>query len=936
MTLWFYDGAFAQPDAAIPFEDEDEDWHDALAPSEVRVLGTQTEKNYSHAVCGAEFAPGATSKSQSSDNLLAVHALVLDVDDWSKREPFTEEELREYLAGYRFIAWTTWSSRADHLKWRVVIPLASPMPPTKHKALWRILNEVLDGTMVEQSVSDPARLGFFGSVASETGKAAYRYFIADGERLDWTLLDLEDSELSLPKALTPADLTKGPDWSSETEAFAAAKRYYGKVGTDVEVGGRHEMLLRASCRLWWDFALEDEKHVYEVLAIINNNFAEPKDDEEVWKEVQAGYERTLGENRVDQPTMYGYEREPVARATKTGILEHAKGLKRQSREDAKVRGRALEAIARGHAYAEPVEAKALTFAAAAELAAQYPREQPERLLDIMQMSLQAQRAKGTQHPVPTDGEVLSKIRWKQNEIRRRVDDRDKDRQDAQRRDIATALGGARDTPYTSRELKEWEQRGHADNRWILQREREFFFFVGGEYQGPYGREAATNFAHVKLAPASERVRTHFTDEKGKIKARPFDDLVREYGSLIDKYEFSYAVDTSTFYVDERKLVMPALKMRDLEPEFSPEVDQWLQLLAGARYADLELWLAAFGTFDRELSALLLVTEPNQGKKLLADGIARLYSTVGCISLEDAINNPTTMLSNPLCLIDERVPFFWRNDATPRLREWLSKGSRQAGERGRNVPLAGFPRVIISANTPGIIWDNVDATPTEEEATRQRLLTIDTRGNREAGDYLESLGARHRQFVTRDLIAKHVLYLQSKLSLPAERFVVHDEEARMDQQALRQVQLRQRFTKNTTVDEVGFWFYRVLVDCKLPGNALFFTSDNRMLLSPQELTKVWEQHAEDKRPLTAKKLRYLLDAFCSPTSERVRIAQKGQTRRPRMREFSLLAYEAWLQERGLDPEDVIDGINEIATRRRLRADQMEANDAPSSDEEQEQA
>jgi hypothetical protein len=894
MTLWFYGGAFAQPCDAQPFEDEDEEWADALA--EVEVVDPR-DKTKSPAVCGAEFVPGATSKSQGPDNLVAVHALVLDVDNWAERAPFSAEELKNILEGYRFIAWTTFSSTPDTPKWRIVLPLASPMPPSKFKALWRLVNEVLEGTMVEASVSDPGRLGFFGTVQSETAKLAYQWFISPGERLDWTLLDLEEEQTGFSRALEPANLSRSPDWSTDEEALRLAKRYYAKVGSDVEVGGRHETLLRASCRLWWDFAAPDAEWVYSVLSIINNNFPEPKSDEEVWKEVAAGRERVLGENRVEQPSLYGSEREPVARATKTSVKELGRSLKRQGREDSKARGRALEAIAAGHAFAEPVEARAIAMAAAAELAAAYPREQPDRLLDLMRASLQAQRAKGTTHPVPTDAEILSKIRWKQNEIRRRIEDREQARHDQQRRDISTAFGGSRDSPYTSREYREWEAEGFSDSRWILQHEREFYFFVAGDYIGPFGESAARNHARVLLSPAVDRVVTTFVDEKGKVKTRPLDELVKDYGTFVRRIEHSLAASKTTFVEEEHKLILAPLRLRPLEPCFVPEVDKFLRLFAGPHYEDLEVWLAACTALDRELSALQLITESNQGKNLLANGIARLWQTSGILSLEEA--TPADYEKCPVLLVDEQVPMRWKVNSAGNLRSFLSSNNRTLPRS--TVEVRGFVRLIIAGNAAAKLWSDISKASDEEvEATKHRTLTIDTRGSKDAEQYLESLGGQHRAFVTQDLIAKHVLYLQERVTLPATRFVVHDRSRRY----MPKSYLDPAYEMSDVTDLVGSILCKALSAGNAPG--IYVLPSGDVGVATQYFRQVIEQALPPGKSAVPA-LRVLRKAFLDKVSSVHRKIHRGKSVSVRIHPLNLDALEAWAGKSGYDFEELEESL-----------------------------
>jgi hypothetical protein len=381
MRLWLYGGAFAAPNTATEFLDTDEEWIEILDDPEV--VTDKARKTDAPAVCGAEFRPGATSKEQSADNLIWSHALVLDVDYWDhpptsrypSRAPFTPEELKAKMdeLGVRYIAFSTWSSSTACWKWRVVVPFASPMPPTYYGPLWDALNEHLEGAMSE-ATRDVGRLGFVRIVNSDTNKAAYRWWIGAGPRLDWGALDLvPEQDVTMKRALTPADLTRSPDWSTDAEAMQSARRYFRNVGVDVEEGNRHETLLRIGCKLWWDWALNEDQ-VREILTRVNGNFPMPKSDEEVEKEIAASHERTLGTRRVEQPAAYGEQREPVAKLTKTGIAELGKRMKLRNKEEDRVVGRALQNIAKEKPLGEPSEAKTLAMKVAEALAREYSHE----------------------------------------------------------------------------------------------------------------------------------------------------------------------------------------------------------------------------------------------------------------------------------------------------------------------------------------------------------------------------------------------------------------------------------------------------------------------------------------------------------------------------------------------------------------------------------
>lgn len=915
MTFWFYDGAKAPPSTAAPFEDTDEEWRDAL--SEVDVVSVvegdgyasrlQARKLASPAVCAGEFKPGTEDKFQSSDNLLASHGLVLDVDVWQKPgrpdvEPFTAEDLKERLEGFRFIAWTTFSSTPDTRKWRVVIPFDSPMPTSKYASLWKIINEALADTM-GANTKDPARLGFFRTVNSEIAKAHYQWFINPGERLDWSLYDLLEEEVGLRRALTPADLSRSPDWSSDEAAKERAKKYYRAVGRDVEVGDRHATMLRASCRLWWDWAAPTAQWVFDVLNLVNNNFAEPKPESEVWKEVQAGHDRVMGEQRVEQPTTYGAEREPETKATKTGIIERGKALKRQAREEDRVKGRALTAIGHGEVFAEPIEARKVTMDVAAELATLYSREMPERLLDLMQMSLAAQRDRSATHPIPTDQEILSKIRWKQKEIRQRADDREKVKNDELRRTIMKAFNGQRDTPYTQKEYRDFEAAGFNDDQWILQHGKDYYFMVGGEYQGPYTKDVAVNFARVWLSPAYDRLKLTYIDKQNNIRDRTLDELVRSYGTYIDRVEKCSYASKSTLVEIERKLMLPML-LRPVQAEYIPEVAQFLKCLAQGQVEQLLTWCAGLTSTDRELSALMFATTRNQGKALFANGVARLWSEGGIPSLHDY--KPSMYEQCCVFSCDEHLPPSWIKKPTATLRRFLSEAVRDIKKPyGSPYSVIGFPRLIFAANDLSMFGTAEDLDAEGEAAALDRFLLIDTRGNTDAEKYLKSLGSYHRKFVTEDLIAKHVLHLRETRNLPSERFIISSKNTAQVRNIL--------YANNNDFVLLYDWIVQYLVNGVYTSDALVMDSNDPGVLYVNfgALVKAWAY--VDKKGVSPTNLGRVMRTVCS--SGRYGIYSNQTRSKTWFRRLRMDLFEQWMLETAnLDPIEVQDALVRFAAKK----------------------
>ena len=769
MPLWFYPGALAKPADASLFEDTDANWLEALQEPDIL---EPKEKKQSWAVCGGEFLPGTESKNQGSDNLLSAHAMVLDVDVWrDDRPPFTLEEIQEKLSGFRFIAFNTFSSSAACLYWRIILPFSKPMPPGLYRSMWEIINELLEGTMASNT-ADPARLGFIHSINSESARGSYRYHIARGQRLDWSDFPLEDrGTAALQRALEPADLKLGEDCTTPEQALKDARRYFRLVGEEVQAGSRHAALLTASCKLWWDFALEEDG-VRQVLRMINNNFPDPKDEEEVEKELLAGYERTIGKNRVEQPVLFGHEREPTVRITKQGVEEFAAKLRRRKADKARNVGLLLNKILKKEIFSEPNDVRQATFRVVQMLSEEFWQEPPERILDLMLPSLKLQRT-DTTSPVQSDKVILNRIRWVQEVKRKRVSERLKDQEDVRRMHIATAFDDERDTGYTAAEYRKFVADGLQKNQWILQRGKSYYFFVAGSYRGPFEVSEAKNFAAVLLSPAYDRVAVTYTDQAGQPKSKTLDMLLQEYGTFVTKVEYDLTEQRTS--VDRSRLSIGVDPQRyELAPSFSARVDDWLRLLAGEKYEALLDWLRGLLYLDRPLASLYLCLPSQSGKNLLMHGIARLWNKTGPRALRNF--EPGDLEDCPLIWANEALPRSWqRADGFDKLKQFLDE-SAWAVKRvytDRYI-LKGHARLVLTGNRPDLFSASRDVMTSDEiRSVRDRVLLIYNQKT-EAAEYLKKIGPSHRAFVEQDEIAKHILWLRDNGALKQEhRYLVED-------------------------------------------------------------------------------------------------------------------------------------------------------------------
>jgi hypothetical protein len=920
MRLWLYDGAFAQPDTATEFLDDDTEWAEIL--SEPEVVTDKAKKTDAPAVCGAEYRPGATSKEQSADNLIWSHALVLDVDYWEhpagakhpSRAPFTPEELKERMdaLGVRYVAFTTWSSSASCWKWRVVVPFATPMPPTYYGPLWDILNEHLDGCMSEVT-RDSGRLGFVHIVNSETNLDAYRWWIGAGERLDWGALDLvPEQDTSLKRALTPADLTRSPDWSTDAEALQAAKRYFRAVGGDVEEGNRHETLLRIGCKLWWDWAFDEDK-VREILQLVNAQFPMPKDDSEVEKEIAASYDRTLGPRRVEQPSTYGEQREPVAKLTKTSIADLGKRLKARNREQDRVVGRALANVAKEKAFGEPAEAKALIMRSVEVLAREYSHETPERIVDLLRASLIAQRAISSQHPLPTDTDVANKIRHTQSSMRQRLDERQRTADDKLKQDIRQGTGGKRDEPYTERELRTWRNRGFTDRDWIVKSGRNYYFWVDGKYDGEWDEGSAAVVVYTKLAAASGpgKVKLQFIDKEGNARDKPFLQIMREYGRAAKNVVYSMFEEYPRFDEVSQTFYNSICQLDPtLDAKYDADIDEWLGLLGQDKAELLRDWLAASVMLDNPVSALHIATPTNSGKNLLVNGLARLWHG-HYQNLRDYA--PLLLKDSPLVFCDEGLPQHWRWQFSTLLRYMIAQNIHTARDTGfSTLRIHGYPRLVFAGNDSLIQLQNEHLSKEALAATMTRFVSI-VHKNTDAKSFLEQphIKAKITGWVSSGF-ARHVLWLHEHRAIDTKkRFLVED---------TRPTELVTSLTSKTT-DTLFRWIFTALSTTEFNAEALFAKAEpdgsHTFYIQVPAIQKSWTTCLPDRERPTAIDMQNCLQ-HVAPQRANVTIssATSKRDRYRRLRVVDLDGFKKWMADNDLDL-DLDDALGMLSKIRTLK-------------------
>ncbi len=896
--LLVFPNMYAGPHQATAIPDTDDAW-DCLLSRPLHSTNPE-DKQTLPAFVGSEFVAGAERKLIR--NVARVHALVMDVDLWRPdRPPFTLEEIKERLSGLRFIAYTTYSSSLALLKWRIIVPLAVPMPPERYSAFFRHFNSVILDNTIKDALRDSVRYGYFGAVALP---GEYQWHIGAGDRLDWRAFSVPEEPARNRPVEAGANLVQQSHWTPMAQALKEALAAFD----DFEVGrthDRHTALLEAGCKLWWDWA-GDENLVRAVLHQVNSkNFAEPKDAEYVDIMVQRAFDRTLGDEAVEQKRPRGIEREPRTRLTLTALEELGKTLKRTTEGDKRITGRVLSAVAAGEVFAEPKEAGHLLTRAVREVAQRFAKEDPTHVLSFFHQSIGAQRSRSAEPPLPTELDLLAQIKDAQQLIVVRQEEARAQQHSAKQRRILAALGNGRTHPYTAAEYEAWEAHGFTDAQWILQQGRSYFFWTGGRYKGPYSDKEAGAHAQTALAPA-EKINTSFTAKDGQVKYRTLDELMRSHGSVIQTASVRLYGTGSEYNRADGSLIVSTERLRTLAPEKNADVDTWLRLFAGPKYPQLEAWIANLTSLDVAQAALFLVMPPHSGKNLLAHGLSRLWSPRGGATKLEGFK-PHHLEDCPLVFADEVVPSSWTRKFSGQLRGFLSDGKREA-RRGFSdaYTVLGYPRLIFAGNNAVELFtsDRGSMTASDRKAVESRALLLrKSHTDFAAAQFLQSLGeSKCASLIEEDVIAKHALWIRERhKDLITTRFAAASADGDFGDLAVM---------LNDGTAAILEWVHAHLLRGMFNTEAIRADKHGQLFIHTPTIHTCWEMHDIGRRGIGSGVLQRAVGGVAP---DRTQLLVNGA--RVWYRAMDMALFTTWIELHDHGVDEVLEAISDVIQQKR---------------------
>lgn len=582
--------------------------------------------------------------------------------------------------------------------------------------------------------------------------------------------------------------------------------------------------------------------------------------------------RPLRVGEVPRPKDEADEPSPAKRVSKDDIKQLVWELKKKGPRVRTIANK-LELALEGKSFAEEGERDDTLFKMAAVIAENFPDVDP---LDAALKFEAGFEALAYAAPdAPTLEHFAEKIQRCQAKTVAEIKAKQKKFEEERTRLIYEAFGRTgRTEPYTEVEIVK------ADQAWIVQHQKAYFVWVGGDYRPPLTRDAFLASVERDLSPAHTANVTPFKIlPGGDLVRKSSTELVSEYGQVAYNVSYQLGVNESRYDFESRELKLAACPLRKLEPEYNAEIDGWLNLFQPAD--KLKDWLAVSTQLQRPCSALYLDGVKSAGKSLLAKGVSRMWSTHGETTLENAIGQWNDDIRKcPLVFADEVLPTSLK-DATGRLRQFIQDTSRPLTQKFLpNTSMEGAVRLILAANNRSLLDTDENLTQEDIEAISERFLYV--RAPAEAAQYLSDMGGPPvvSKWVEEDLLARHTLWLAANRQVESEgRFFFDGSTSELSRALIVRSYMR---------SNVCAWLVNYLLSPSRVqgGGGLIGVKDGRLLVSARALHEYWEVYNRRSKPTEAN-LSRALSGLCKQD----RVSYKGK----KVREVDLDNLYTWVEE-----------------------------------------
>jgi len=258
------------------------------------------------------------------------------------------------------------------------------------------------------------------------------------------------------------------------------------------------------------------------------------------------------------------------------------------------------------------------------------------------------------------------------------------------------------------------------------------------------------------------------------------DLVNAYGTVVQSVEYCATANRVGGTIadmdtpDARLVLCPFARRTDLEPLYSPDVDEWMQKLFGQHYEDATRWLAYALAWDEgPICALSLTAPTGVGKTLLAEGLKECLTVPAASDFGDLVGDwQYDLVRSPFVFADEGLSSsnYRQHHPADVFRRIIGRGDLRASRKNLSPAKVKVDlRVLFTANNYSVIRALVggrEMTPEDRDAVAIRLKHLNLDAS--AGLWLQQNGGRQFTqgwisdgYSSRYVVAQHLLYLHSQ-------------------------------------------------------------------------------------------------------------------------------------------------------------------------------
>jgi hypothetical protein len=438
---------------------------------------------------------------------------------------------------------------------------------------------------------------------------------------------------------------------------------------------------------------------------------------------------------------------------------------------------------------------------------------------------------------PTVENVEYKIQRAQTSLRQDQLAEERGTTEARKERILEAFRGARGEPYSDEEIKAFGRP-----KWVVQKGTSYYFFVAGEYRGPYTEADAGNAAFKLLAPAFGEINLWTMAPNGEVRRKSLDAIVVEYGTVADTVQADLRAQKTTFDVNTSVLTEASCPLRPIAAVYHAEIDEWLRIGCGPKYEQVKTWIATVTLLESPCVALFLTGPKDTGKSLIALGLSRWWTLYGPTTLVEAFSHFNEHLALcPLCFADEQLPKDFKGySKNGELREHIQARTRTYSRKYiSNAKLVGCTRTIIAANNEDILRTQENLSVNDIGAIVDRFLHVPMQ--LAAIEYLNRIDTTG--WVERDQIAEHAAWLkENHVWKPEGRFLI-----KITDELLSRTYLTQTGDRSAVCQWLASYLLNPTPfhnDAK--SNLLVQVSKGRFCVNTQGLVLCWELYVSNEK------------------------------------------------------------------------------------------